>query len=98
MDQPDQTSQTSLVESFFALTSDGALVLNARALFSAEDNGALLAMAEQEADVVFIGVRLTPAEAARVFSRIKDAGAEAAARLFAQRRRRARRRTRSTRS
>jgi hypothetical protein len=75
-----------------ALASDGTLLLNVAGETGDDDLDELLERAKASSDSVFVGIPLSAAEARRVAQRLEHSGAEAAAVLFAARKKRGRRR------
>jgi hypothetical protein len=74
----------------FALTSDGAVLLNVAGFDVPKRLEALLRLAREQPGAVFIGLRLTPMETKAVDLNLYDACADAAAHLVGARQHRAR--------
>lgn len=79
-----------LHEAPIAVTVDGTVLVSVAHLVPRGDPRRLLARALREGQDVFIGVALTEQESAIVLARLDNAGAEAAARIAADRQRRRR--------
>lgn len=75
-----------------ALASDGTLLLNVAGEAGDDDLEALIKRAKASSGSVFVGIPLSAAEARRVAQRLEHSSAEAAALVFAARRKRGRRR------
>ncbi|MGO9836761.1 MAG: hypothetical protein ACLP1X_21400 [Polyangiaceae bacterium] len=84
------TVKPRLHEAALAVTLDGTVLVSMAHLVPKGDPRRLLARALREGQDVFVGVALTDQESAFVLARLDNAGAEAAARISADRQRRRR--------
>lgn len=80
----------------FAVTSDGAILINVAKLSTATDFASAVRAAQEDNRPAFIGVMLSPEEAEFVMARLDNAAEETAARIAGQRGRRRRTRDRPT--
>jgi hypothetical protein len=72
----------------FAITSDGAILINVAAFAGTEDLDELVLAAKVQSRGVFVGVMLTSEEMDLAMARLDNAAAETAARIVGRRRKR----------